>query len=163
LLAESVACFHATVSRTHRFFRYWLPVVVWMILIFSASGDPKSSQTSSRLIGPLVRFLIPDISERSLEEIVFVVRKAAHVTEYAVLAWLLARALLKPGTPQGQWHRKLVLITWVVVALYSASDEIHQAFVPGRSPRTADVALDSFGAALGLIALFYFGRWRRYW
>ena len=134
-----------------------------MGLIFSASGDPKSSQTSSRIIGPVVRFFLPDISERGLEQIVFVVRKAAHVTEYAVLAWLLARALLKPGTPEGRWHRKLVLIAWVVVALYSASDEIHQAFVPNRTSRAADVVLDSFGGALGLIALYYFGRWRRYW
>ncbi len=134
-----------------------------MALIFSASGDPKSSQTSSRIIGPLVRFFVPDISERSLDEIVFVVRKTAHVTEYAVLAWLWARALLKPGTPQGRWHLKLALIAWGVVALYSASDEIHQAFVPNRSARTADVALDSFGAAVGLVAFYYFGRWRRYW
>jgi VanZ family protein len=134
-----------------------------MALIFSASSDPKSSQTSSRLIGPVVRFFVPNISERRLDQIVFLVRKAAHVTEYAVLGWLLARALLKPGTPQGRWHPKLVLIAWVVVALYSASDEIHQAFVPNREPRTTDVALDSFGAALGLVALYYFGRWRRYW
>jgi VanZ family protein len=163
LRAQTVACFYDTVSRTHRFFRYWLPVAVWMALIFSASGDPKSSQTSSRLIGPLVRFFVPDISERHVEQIVFFVRKTAHVTEYAILAWLLARALLKPGTPQGRWHRKLALIAWAVVALYSASDEIHQAFVPNRSPRTADVALDSLGAALGLVALYYFGRWRKYW
>lgn len=134
-----------------------------MTLIFSASGDPKSSQTSSRLIAPLVRFFAPDISEHHLNQIVFVVRKTAHVTEYAVLAWLLARAFLKPGTPQGRWHRKLVLIAWVIAALYSASDEIHQAFVPNREPRTMDVALDSLGAALGLAALYYFGRWRKYW
>jgi VanZ family protein len=163
LPAQTLACFYAAVSRTHRFFRYWLPVAVWMTLIFSASGDPKSSQTTSRIIAPAVRFFVPDISERHVEQIVFFVRKTAHVTEYAILAWLLARALLKPGTPQGRWRRKLVLIAWAVVVLYSASDEIHQAFVPNRSPRAADVALDSFGAALGLAALYYFGRWRKYW
>jgi VanZ family protein len=134
-----------------------------MTLIFGASGDSRSAQTSSRLIGPVVKFFVPDISPERLEQIIFVVRKTAHVTEYAILSWLLARALLKPGTPYGQWHRKLVLIAWVIAALYSASDEIHQAFVPNREARTGDVALDSFGAALGLVALYYFGRWRKYW
>lgn len=134
-----------------------------MALIFSASGDKKSSQTSSRIIGPIVKFFVPTISEARLEQIVFVVRKAAHITEYAVLSWLLARAFLRPGTPWGRWDRKVVLLAWLIASLYAASDELHQAFVPNREGRWADVCLDSFGAALGLLALYNFGRWRKYW
>jgi len=147
----------------HRVLRYWLPVLIWMVLIFSASGDRKSSQTSSKLIAPIVKFFVPDISEARLQQIVFGVRKAAHVTEYAILSWLLARALMRPGTPWGKWRRKAALVAWFVASLYAASDELHQAFVPNRSARWGDVSLDSFGAALGVMALYRFGRWRRYW
>jgi VanZ family protein len=134
-----------------------------MVLIFSASGDKKSGQSSSRLIAPLVRFFVPDISEGRLQQIVFGARKAAHVTEYAILSWLLARALLRPGTPWGRWQRKAALLAWLVASLYAASDEIHQSFVPNRQARWADVCLDSFGAGLGVMALYRFGRWRHYW
>lgn len=134
-----------------------------MALIFSASGDKRSSQTSSRLIGPLVRFFVPDISEKRLEQIVFGVRKAAHVTEYAVLAWLLARAFLRPGTPWGRWDRKAAMLAWLIATLYAASDEIHQSFVPNRTGKWSDVLLDSAGAALGIVSLYHFGRFRKYW
>jgi VanZ family protein len=134
-----------------------------MVIIFSASGDKKSSQTSSRLIGPLVKFFVPDISEARLEQIIFGVRKAAHVTEYAVLSWLLARAFLRPGTPWGRWQLKVALLAWLIASLYAASDELHQAFVPNRQGRWSDVCLDSFGAAVGIVSLYQFGRWRKYW
>ena len=147
----------------HRFLRYWVPVLLWMALIFSASGDTKSSHKSSRLIGPFVKFFVPDISEERLEQIVFGVRKAAHLTEYAVLSWLLARAFLRPGTPWGRWDRKAALLAWLIASLYAASDELHQSFVPNRTARWADVGLDSFGAAVGAVTLYYFGRWRKYW
>lgn len=147
----------------HRFLRYWLPVLIWMALVFSASADTKSSHTSSLLIGPLVKFLLPNISEVRLEQIVSAVRKAAHLTEYAVLSWLLARALLRPGTPWGHWDRKAALLAWLIASLYAASDELHQAFVPNRQGRWPDVCLDSFGAALGVVTFYHFGRWRKYW
>jgi VanZ family protein len=151
------------VSRAQKFFRYWLPVLVWMAIIFSASADSKSGPTSSRLIAPFVRFFVPDISPENLDEIVFVVRKAAHVTEYAVLSWLLARALTKPATPTGAWTRKAALAAWLVASLYSTTDELHQSFVPNREARWADIIIDSTGAALGIVGFFWYGRFRGYW
>jgi VanZ family protein len=134
-----------------------------MAVIFSASADSKSASTSSRLIGPLVRFFVPDISQEHLDLIVFLVRKAAHVTEYAILSWLLARALTMPATPAGRWSRKAAFIAWIVTSLYSATDEFHQAFVPNRDARWSDVIIDSTGAALGVIGFFWYGRFRGYW
>ena len=55
------------------------------------------------------------------------------------------------------------LLAWLIASLYAASDELHQAFVPNRTARWADVGLDSFGAAVGAVTLYYFGRWRKYW
>jgi VanZ family protein len=134
-----------------------------MAVIFSASGDSKSSQTSSRIIAPIVRFFMPEISEDRLRQIIFVVRKGAHVTEYAVLSWLVARAFLHPGVPGSNWQAKKAFAAWIIAALYSATDEFHQAFVPTRQARWSDVWLDSFGAALGVMAFYFFGRWRKYW
>jgi VanZ family protein len=134
-----------------------------MVLIFSASGDKKSGQSSSRLIAPILKFFVPNISEARVQQIVFGVRKAAHVTEYAILSWLMGRALLRPGTPWGRWRRNAALFAWFIASLYAASDEIHQAFVPNRQARWGDVCLDSFGAALGVMGLYRFGRWRNYW
>jgi VanZ family protein len=134
-----------------------------MALIFSASGDTKSGQKSSRLIAPILRYFAPDISSERIDQIVFTVRKMAHVTEYAVLSWLIARAFAKPATPLGKWTRGAALLAFIMAALYSATDELHQAFVPGRQARWTDVWLDSTGAALGVIAFYWFGRWRGYW
>lgn len=147
-------------SRAHKFFKYWLPVLLWMAVIFSASADSKSGPTSSRLIGPVVRFFVPNISEERLGQVVFVVRKAAHVTEYAVLSWLLARAL---ATSVAAKLRMVLLLAFLLAAAYAASDEWHQAFVPNRDGKWADVGLDSFGALLGVIAFYWFGRVRGYW
>ena len=134
-----------------------------MAVIFSASADSNSASTSSRLIGPFVRFFVPDISQGHLDLIVFLVRKAGHVTEYAILSWLLARAFTMPATPTGRWSRKAAFIAWIAASLYSATDEFHQSFVPNRGARWADVIIDSTGAALGVIGFFWYGRFRGYW
>jgi VanZ family protein len=138
--------------------------MAWMLLIFSASSDPKSAQHSSRIIAPLLRWLMPDISEASLNRAVFTVRKIAHVAEYAVLAFLLWRAWRKPVKRDPRsWRWSEAAFALSVATLYSASDEIHQAFVPTRQGRTADVLIDSAGAALGLMLVWAFGRWRHDW
>ena len=67
-----------------------------MALIFSASGDRASFSHSSRIIGPIVRWLFPQLSDEAVHAIVVLVRKCAHLAEYAVLALLLWRALRKP-------------------------------------------------------------------
>jgi len=73
-----------------------------------------------------------------------VLRKLAHVTEYAVLGALLLRAIGRP------------LPAFAVGVLYAASDEVHQHFVSGRHASPLDVAIDAAGIAIGLVA------WRRW-
>lgn len=146
------------------FLKYWAPVLLWMLVLFSASGDTMSARRSSRIIGPFVRWLFPGISDEALDTVVFVVRKAAHVTVYAVLAVLLWRALRKPERQQwGPWNWRVAGLALGLAALYAITDEFHQAFVPSRSGQVTDVLLDSAGAAFGLFALWLFGRWRKHW
>jgi VanZ family protein len=150
--------------RGRTFLKYWLPVIVWLSLIFTASDDRASLQRSSRIIEPFLRWLLPHLTDDTVQLIVFLVRKCAHVTEYAVLALLVWRALRMPvrNDPRS-WKWSEAFIALSCVALYAASDEIHQAFVPSRQGSLWDVLLDSVGAALGLLAVWAVGRWRKLW
>lgn len=71
--------------------------------------------------------------------------KVVHVIAYAVLG-VLVRSGLGPGL-----HRPLVATcaTVLIVTAYGAVDEVHQSFVPGRSPSVADGIADAVGAILG--------------
>jgi VanZ family protein len=154
----------SAVSKARSLARYWLPVVIWMAVIFSASGDNHSFQRSSRIIGPVVRWLFPRISEATLNVVVTAVRKGAHVAEYAILGLLLLRAWRKPikADPRPwSWREAGGII--VVVALYAASDEIHQTFIPARQGSAGDVMIDTAGASLGMLLLWAWGRWRQGW
>jgi hypothetical protein len=77
-----------------------------------------------------------------------VLRKIAHAAEYAVLGALLLRATGRTG------------LAFALGALYAVSDELHQAFVPGRLGSPLDVAIDAAGVAVG-IALWQLVRQRR--
>lgn len=82
-------------------------------------------------------------------------KKGAHFAEYFVLTVLLSRALLRPDA--NNW-RGLAIALGVAVA-YAVSDELHQRFVPGRTPSPWDVGIDTVGALTGAIA---FTRWRHH-
>ena len=119
-----------------------------MLLIFIASTDLMSAQHTSRFIGPFLRWLIPDISLEGITAVQFAVRKAAHVTEYGILAFLLARALHR-GTGAFGWRKGGIALA--IAAGYAALDEYHQSFVASRTGSPRDVLIDASGAALGIL------------
>jgi VanZ family protein len=152
------------VLRLRSFLKYWLPVLVWTGIIFSASSDSGSFQHSSRIIEPLMRWLLPHLSDEAVHAIVVSVRKCAHLAEYAVLALLLWHALRRKSAPgNAPWRWSKAGLVLALVALYAASDEIHQAFVPSREASAWDVLLDTTGAAFGLLCLWAAGRLRKRW
>lgn len=139
--------------------RYWLPLLVWMVLIFSASADSQSVPHSSRILGPLLHWLWPHISDEAVETARWFVRKAAHMTEFAVLAWLWWRVLRRPVRRDPRpWSARTAWLALVCAALYATTDEFHQWFVPNRTASITDVAIDTLGAALGLAALWLLHR-----
>jgi VanZ family protein len=146
------------------FIRYWLPVLVWMGLIFSGSSDRASFSRSSRIIGPIVRWLFPHVSDEAVHAMVIFVRKCAHLTEYAILALLVWRALRKPHKDDVRpWQWSEAGLALAVTALYAASDEFHQLFVPSRQASVRDVLLDTMGGALALAFWWAVGWLRRRW
>jgi VanZ family protein len=100
--------------------RAWLPVLLWAAMIFAFSSIPSL--------------------QSGLGGWDLLLRKLAHLTEYAILGALLVRAARRPWVALG------------LAAAYAASDEVHQHFVEGRHGAPLDVAIDTVGALAGILA-----------
>ena len=131
------------------FLRYWLPIIIWLTLIFVGSTDLMSAEHTSRIIGPLLHWLFPTISPFTVLRLQLFVRKLAHVSEYAVLAVLLYRAFVHTAL-KGRRALSAGLVL-LFCAAYAATDEFHQAFVPSRTASLRDVMIDICGAMLAVI------------
>ena len=118
-----------------------------MIVIFAASTDMMSAEHTSRFIGPFLRWLVPDISLATIGAVQLLMRKGAHLTEYAVLGALLLRAL---GSGGARLAGKYLFGAWGVAVMWAALDEFHQAFVASRTGSPVDVMIDAAGALIGL-------------
>ena len=125
----------------------WVWVAVWMGVIFLFSTDTFSGSQTSRFIEPILKWFAPDITNDSIARVQLVVRKIAHLVEYAILSMLICRALAKrlakplPLRSLGQG----VLLSIV----YAAFDEWHQSWTEERFGSPIDVGIDSVGAILG--------------
>jgi VanZ family protein len=107
-----------------KFLRRWGPALAMMCIIFIFSSLPSNS--------------VPNFGRFEIS-----VKKGGHALGYL----LLGRAFL-----YGFRFRKET--PWLALGfciLYAISDEIHQSFVPGRSPRALDVGIDTLGALVGLL------------
>ena len=151
-------------SRGKIVLNYWLPVLLWMAVIFAGSSNLGSTQRTSRIIGPLLRWLKPDISDEAIRTVQLAARKGAHMAEYAVLSvllWRAGRRLMKKDS--GPWHGREAALVLGITVLYAVSDEFHQSFVSSRQGQWSDVLIDAVGAMLGLTLLWTWGRWQRRW
>jgi len=133
-----------------RLLKNWLPVMVWVGVIFLGSTDLMSAEHTSRFIVPFLRWLKPDISAETLASIHFIVRKCTHVAEYAVLGLLLLRAATLMTN-----SRRSIPILYVsvlgVCLIVAVTDEFHQTFVASRGASVRDIMIDCSGAILGLV------------
>lgn len=134
------------------------PVVLWMLVIFGASARSDSGAESMSLLVRALAFLVPQevgkLTPDLLDALNHISRKAAHITEYAILTLLMVRALQFGQARLKRWSLPGAALLGV---LYACSDEIHQIFVPSRGPSFTDVLIDSIGIALALagIALWF--------
>jgi len=126
-----------------------------MVIIFSGSSDAKSYQHSSKYFEPFLHWLLPGMADSIVQTLHILARKCAHMTEYALLAWLCWRAVRQPlkNLPQ-PWNWGEAGLALGMVAIYAASDELHQCGVPGRTGQMSDVAVDIAGALVGLLLLW---------
>jgi VanZ family protein len=137
-------------SRMKSFLKYWLPLLIWLGVIFLGSTDLMSAENTSRFVVPFLLWLKPGMSPATIRSILFAIRKCAHLTEYAILALLLWRAL-RSGSTLRTKGAMLFGAVLLACAVFAASDEFHQSFVKSRTPSGRDVMLDTAGAFLGLL------------
>jgi len=130
------------------FLKYWLPVLIWLAVIFLGSTDLMSAEHTSRFLVPFLRWLKPDITAEAVVRVQFFVRKAAHLTEYAILAILFWRALRR-GTNLRVQMSILFTAVWFACAIFAVSDEFHQSLVVWRTASAQDVLIDVCGAVVG--------------
>ena len=115
------------------FIRYHLPVIVYAGLIFIASS---------------ISTIPPNLPEFSFRD------KIIHITEFMILGSLIWRSAVK-------WNLKfrsagLIILVFIIGAVYAASDEVHQLYVPGRNGCFYDWLADIIGLAIGLITAYIF-------
>lgn len=97
----------------------WLPVVLWMAVIFFFSS-------------------LPDLPSNQIDLLDFIFKKSAHMIEFGLLfAWVYRATQGKIS-----WFSFGLPIFWAFL------DETHQLFVPGRGGRLTDVLIDSLGIFL---------------
>ena len=134
-------------------FLYIIPAIIWMVFIFYMSG--KTGQESSGQSGKISLF-ITDLLEKvrqdspqemqNLQDILeLVIRKAAHMTEYAILFLLSYLATVKISMSQSRFYNRSIAV--LISLLYACSDEMHQLLVPGRS------GIDMAGVLIVLICM----------
>lgn len=135
-------------------------VILWAAVIFRFSS--QQGATSSGVSGKVCYAIATEynnLSHKELSEaqirtiadgIQFPVRKAAHMSEYALLALWVFNALCAFGVEGG---RKRYALSILLVAAYASTDEIHQLFIPGRSGRVWDVLIDTSGGLVMLLLI----------
>ncbi|MEK6280699.1 MAG: VanZ family protein [Acidobacteriota bacterium] len=135
-------------SGLKRWARYG-PLVFWLGFLWLASTGAFSAGNTSRFLRPLLTWLFPRFSEAELDALHFLVRKAAHFLEYAVLGFLASRAFVTSthASIQRRWFELALLL----VVLNSLLDEFHQSYVASRTGSIYDSAIDIAGGLTVLL------------
>ncbi len=110
---------------------HWGPVVIWMVIIFIGSSHSNVVLSESPSKDNLVK-------------------NFAHIGEYAILAFLIFRALFN-REERGFFSKYAWFWALIGAILYGVSDEVHQMFVPTRTAYLGDILMDGVGAGMGLL------------
>jgi VanZ family protein len=138
----------------------WIPAIIVMIIIFAFSSKPAdSSNESSMTVADHILSAYETTTQvqfdakqryQVLETMNMIVRKGSHFCEYALLAVTIAFHFFIHGLK----GMRLLLLSVTLSAMYAATDEYHQTFIPGRSGQFRDVMIDTSGATAGMLFFF---------
>ena len=126
--------------------KYWVPAVVWAIVILAASSQTLSAEHTGQWIQEIVTGITGSPLAPNVFAIVhFTIRKLAHLTEYGIFGAVAFRAFR--GEHRG-WSMPWTIAALVSAILLASIDEWHQTFVPGRTGAVTDVLIDFGGATV---------------
>ncbi len=149
--------------KTIRRFFWFVPTIIWMVVMFQFSSQvgPQSASLSLKVTEKVARTLHETVLEdRDYDELVVIlhpiVRKCAHMAEYAVLYVLLFLSFFF-----SMLATRSAALSIVIAFLYAVFDETHQAFVQGRSGSYLDVCVDMTGVLAAVcVILFVYSFWQ---
>ena len=120
------------------FIKFWLPVIIYAMLIFLVSSFETPFNLKLETTG---------------------LDKIAHFLEYLILGFLLVRAIRASSLKVSA--RNAIFMAFAIGSFYGITDEIHQSFVPGRFVAISDFICDSIGSLTGAIIFTYYTSWGR--
>lgn len=130
-------------------------MICWMAIIYYLSNQPGLAVTPflNKLLG-----ILPKMPNKLLSnEFEYVVRKMAHIIEYAILYMITFFAIYNnKGKNKEKAIAKAILASLLICLLFAISDEAHQYFVPKRDGRIFDVITDLFGVFWGQILVLIY-------
>ena len=132
----------------------YVPLLIWIGVIFLLSSSQGSSGRTSMIIRPILEFLFPSASNDTLLFYHGIIRKCAHFTEYAVLGMLACRAFRRPTN-------RYIPMALGLVLLVASVDEFNQSFNPLRTGSPWDVAVDVSGGVVAILMYFLLARRNR--
>lgn len=123
-------------------------LVIWMVCVFALSH--QNGEQSGGLSRKVAIFMAHGNAEQA-ERLEPVIRKAAHITEYAAGGMIFYGILC---TYPGKNRNFKAVLSVAFVAFYAGTDELHQSFIDARNGNVVDVFIDTFGGVLGVFAVF---------
>ena len=146
-------------SHQRKILKAWIAAVLWLIVIAIESSAYLSSHNTSRILYPILHFLL-GIDYAHFGPWHHFLRKTGHVIGYALLSFFLFRAWREtlPSPQQRGWTWRWSAIAVLGTAIVASLDEWHQTFLPSRTGRWQDVVLDSSAAIAAQLLLYFFLR-----
>ncbi|NFA59990.1 VanZ family protein [Clostridium sp. FAM 1755] len=137
---------------------WFLPSFIWMTIIFLFSNQHAETSNKNNFIiaDALIEGKINLFKYIDYNFLNFLIRKAAHMTEYFILFMLLYFAF------KNTFYKNIKIKASIITILYACTDEFHQIFIPGREGKIRDVFIDSIGVFVGLFLIYIFKFIRKY-
>ena len=130
----------------------------FIIFGFSSQDGETSGGISRRITETILeksnkyKTLDEDQKNEVLHRTESIIRKVAHFSIYTLVG-LLLMGLLSTYKIKNKWR---IIITIIIGMIYAASDEFHQSFSPGRTPKITDVYIDTLGVIQGCLLIVFF-------
>lgn len=153
-----------------RSWKPWIPVAIWLGILAVESSDLGSSEHTGLILRKIWSALLGAPDEETFETVHHFIRKTGHFCGYAILSWLIFRAVRatwrnrQAVVARGReyfWQLRWAIFGILGTAIAASLDEFHQSFNPNRTGRWQDVVIDSSGALTIQILLYLVANFRR--
>ncbi len=138
----------------------YAPLLIWIGVIFFLSSGQGASTRTSLIIRPILEFLFPNASFETISFYHGIIRKFAHLTEYAILGFLASRAFFRSHSNFLRKHFWWIAI--LLVLFVASSDEFNQSFNPERTSSPVDVLIDLTGGITSVMIYSFAIGWRHH-